>query len=1093
VSASPKFYHHFKSRQFQSVITGGFMKNSSTIFLLMALLAALPVHNQNRSDNAVPPKRVPFRNLDRKRHFDKAGMNSLAGASFKDRAYSQPWRSVIAPHHKRSERWMNSPGGLFERSRHEQITPPRATGSNEAQSFSDSVRAAWVKHYASQSLPGTDVATAITVDGAGNVYVTGFSTKLPFGTDYFTAKYSAAGAQLWAVRYGGDEQIDNAASAITVDGAGNVYVTGSSEGSGTSKDYATIKYNAAGVQQWVARYDGPGNDFDYAAALAVDGAGNVYVTGSSYDSGTSDDYTTIKYNATGVQQWVARYDGPGNDFDFDYATALAVDGAGNVYVTGSSYDSGTYYDYATIKYNAAGAQQWVVRYNGPRNDSDYATALAVDGAGNVYVTGASDGSSPPGDYATIKYNAAGVQQWLARYDSDSTRFSPDGATALAVDSAGNVYVTGISYGSGALGDYATIKYNAAGVKQWVARYNGPENSFDFANALAVDGAGNVYVTGYSYSSATSEDYATIKYNPAGVEQWVARYDGPGNSGDEANALAVDNAGNVYVTGGSEGSGTSDDYATIKYNAAGVVQWVARYNGPGNSYDEANALAVDGAGNVYVTGSSEGSGTSEDYATIKYNAAGVQQWVARYNGPGNGFDSGTALVVDGAGNVYVTGESDGSGTSSDYVTIKYNAAGVQQWVARYDGPGNSFDEATALTVDGAGNVYVTGSSEGSGTSEDYATIKYNAAGVQQWVARYNGPGNSYDEATALAVDGAGNVYVTGESDGSGTSYDYATIKYNAAGVQQWVARYNGPGNSYDYATALAIDGAGNVYVTGESDGSGTFTDYATIKYNTAGVQQWVARYDDPGNSDDRASALAIDGTGNVYVTGGTAEVESFGIFNSDYATIKYNTAGEQQWVARYNGPGNSSDYATALAVDGAGNVYVTGESYGSGTSYDYTTIKYNAAGVQQWITRNNGPGNSYDEANALAVDGAGNVYVTGTSDGGGWSIYTTIKYVQATVSVEEKKPNAPNTYWLAQNYPNPFNPSTTIRYAVAKSGHVTLKVFNLQGQEIAALVNENKPAGEYEIQWNPTDVPSGVYLYRLQAGKFVQTMKLILLR
>jgi len=1069
------------------------MKTSTTVFLLLVLLSAAPVHDQNRSDDAAPPRRTPFRHPGSKRHFDKAGMNFFAGASFQDRDYSRPWRSAMEPYHKRSERWMNSPGGLFEKSRHEQNTPLRANrapGSNETQSLSDSVQAAWVKHYASQSLPGLDEATAIAVDGAGNVYVTGYSPKSPFGTDYLTAKYNATGAQLWATRYGGNKHVDNLANAITVDGAGNVYVTGSSFGSGTSYDYATIKYNAAGEQQWVARYNGPGNTDDEANALAVDGAGNVYVTGFSDGPGTSEDYATIKYNAAGAQQWAARYNGPGNDFD--YANALAIDGAGNVYVTGYSSGSGTGYDYATIKYNVTGIQQWVVRYNGPRNANDFAYALAIDGAGNVYVTGRSAGSGTSDDYATIKYNVSGVQQWVARYDDPGN--SNDGASALAVDGAGNVYVTGYSSGSGTSDDYATIKYNPAGAQQWVARYNGPGNGFDYATALAVDGAGNVYVTGSSSGSGISSDYATIKYNAAGVQQWAARYNGPGNFYDAATALAVDGAGNVYVTGESDGSGTSYDYATIKYNAAGVQQWVARYNGPENSDDEAIALAVDGAGNVYVTGESKGSGTFEDYATIKYNAAGEQQWIARYNGPGNSYDGATALAVDGAGNVYVTGESEGSGTSSDYATIKYNTAGVQQWFARYDDPGNSNDGASALAVDGIGNVYVTGSTAEIdsliGTSNvDYATIKYNAAGEQQWVARYSSPGNSFDYATALMVDGAGNVYVTGESDGSGPLYGYVTIKYNAAGVQQWVAGYHGPGNSNDGAHALAIDGAGNVYVTGHSDGSGTSSDYATIKYNAAGVQQWVARYNGPGNSYDGATALAIDGAGNVYVTGAS---DGSGT-SYDYATVKYNAAGIQQWVARYNGPGNDFDLARALVVDGAGNVYVTGDSYGSGNIPDYATIKYSATGNQQWIARYRGPGSAFGYANALAVDGAGNVYVTGESSGDTWDIYTTIKYVQTPVAVKEKELGQPNTYRLAQNYPNPFNPSTTIRYGLAKSGHVTLKVFNLYGQEIATLVNETKSAGEYKIQWNPNNVPCGVYMYRLRAGEFVQTRKLVLLQ
>jgi len=424
--------------------------------------------------------------------------------------------------------------------------------------------------------------------------------------------------------------------------------------------------------------------------------------------------------------------------------------------------------------------------------------------------------------------------------------------------------------------------------------------------------------------------------PAGTvqEAWVARYNGPGNLDDEATAVAVDDSGNVYVTGFSYDANTDYDYATIKYNAAGQQQWIARYNGPDNYGDKAAAMAIDPAGNVYVTGWSSNAG-SLDYATIKYNSDGQQQWVARYNGPDNSSDEATAIALDGSGNVYVTGFSWGSKTASDYATVKYDSAGQEQWVLRYDGPASYTDEATALAVDGTGNVYVTGGSYGFGFNYDYATIKYNAAGQQQWVARYDGPINSDDEATGIVLDASGNVYVTGYSTGS-AGYDYATINYDAFGQQQWVSRYDGAAHSVDYASAIAIDGSGNVYVTGYSGGSSTDSDYATIRYDASGQQQWVARYDGPISSADEATAIALDASGNIYVTG-----YSYGSNGTwDYATVKYDSGGQQQWVSRYDGTGNYNDYANGIAVDGAGNVYVTGASYGSlDISWDYATTKY----------------------------------------------------------------------------------------------------------------------------------------------------------
>ncbi len=585
-----------------------------------------------------------------------------------------------------------------------------------------------------------------------------------------------------------------------------------------------------------------------------------------------------------------------------------------------------------------------------------------------------------------------------------------------------------------------------------------------------------------------------------TQEWVSRYNGPGNNEDVAFSIVLDGSGNVYVTGLSIGGGSSDDfiddYATIKYNSSGVEQWVQRYNGPDNNRDSAFSIAVDGAGNVYVTGCSRSGSTSEtrDWATIKYNSAGVEQWVQRYNGPGNGEDWANSIAVDGAGNVYVTGCSRSGSTSEtrDWATIKYNSAGVEQWVQRYNGPGNGEDWANSIAVDGSGDVYVTGWSTGSDTDYDYTSIKYDSSGYQHGVGRYNGPGNGRDQAIKIAVDGAGNSYVTGISVGSGTGADYTTIKGNSSGVEEWVQRYNGPGNLDDGAYSLAVDGSGNVYVTGYSTGSGTDRDYATIKYNSAGVEQWVQRYNGPGNSSDVGSSIAVDDLGNVYVTGKSVISET----ESGYTTIQYNSAGVQQWIQTYNGPAHTGDWGwvPSLAVDTSGNVYVTAYSWGSATDKDYATIKYNSSGVQQWVQTYNGPGNSIDAINSIAVDGSGNVYVTGTSVGDGTDAdYATIKYSQAATGVYQTSFDMPENYFLSQNYPNPFNPTTVIKYSIKDAGMVSLKVYNILGQEVATLVNKVQIQGLYEVEFNAQHLTSGIYFYRLTVGSFSEAKKLLLLK
>ena len=103
-----------------------------------------------------------------------------------------------------------------------------------------------------------------------------------------------------------------------------------------------------------------------------------------------------------------------------------------------------------------------------------------------------------------------------------------------------------------------------------------------------------------------------------IEQWSQIYNGSGNYNDAATSVAIDDAKNVYVTGYSYGLGTLNDFATVKYNTNGILQWVSRYNGPGNDNDIVNAISVNN-NEIYVTGQSTGSGSAYDYATIKYNS------------------------------------------------------------------------------------------------------------------------------------------------------------------------------------------------------------------------------------------------------------------------------------------------------------------------------------------------------------------------------------------------------------------------------------------------------------------------------------------
>lgn len=522
------------------------------------------------------------------------------------------------------------------------------------------------------------------------------------------------------------------------------------------------------------------------------------------------------------------------------------------------------------------------------------------------------------------------------------------------------------------------------------------------------------------------------------------------------------------------------------------EWAVFYDGS-ESFDEPSGMAIDASGNIYVTGSSNGI-NYQDYLTIKYNNSGATQWIQRYNGPGNNEDIPEAIALDGSGNVYVTGGSTQSNARMEFNTIKYSTSGVQLWLNTFGGTDISLgDYATAISVYGSGVVYITGTTYNTNTSFDITTIKYNSLGTQQWVQNKNGTDNIDDMPSALVTDNAGNVYVTGYIyNGFNNFYDYSTTKYSSNGDELWSQYYNGTFDGWDQGAAIAVDNIGNSYVTGASRGVGSDYDIVTIKYSPAGAPLWIKRYDayygwEAGNS------ILVDDSLNVYVSGGSAGVST----GNDFVIIKYNSVGGRLWVRRYNGPANGNDITNSMTKDSLNNIYVTGSSEGEGTMKDIVTIKYSSAGDELWNVRFNGSSNRDDEPVAVRLDQNKNVIVSGKSYSDSTeNDYVTIKYSQ-TVGITSISNQIPVSSDLAQNYPNPFNPTTNLEFGISDWGFVSLKVYDMLGNEIAVLVNENKPAGRYSVVWNAENYPSGVYFYKLSAtgrsDNFSEVKKMTLLK
>ena len=373
------------------------------------------------------------------------------------------------------------------------------------------------------------------------------------------------------------------------------------------------------------------------------------------------------------------------------------------------------------------------------------------------------------------------------------------------------------------------------------------------------------------------------------------------------------------------------------------------------------------------------------------ASGDGLWERRYDGGQN--DDAYALALDGKGNVVVVGSSEKSWVEG-FMVVKYSPSGAKLWSRRYS-VGGGGDIATHVAIDKQNAIYVTGTSwQYNKWKDDYLTVKYSAAGKKLWTRRYNGTASGNDVPAGIAIDPVGNIVVTGSSAGVRPGAldwdaDFTTIKYSPAGAVKWTKRLKGFTGGNEGAKGLAIDKSGNVFVTGFSDSARGDSDYLTAKYSSAGALKWAKRYNGAADGYDVPAAIGVDTLGNSYVTGKVPE-NTNAYPPTDIVTIKYSPAGKAIPVMTAGLP-DKSDEPTDLTVDRFNNIFVCGSS-SPGASTDFYLVKYNAAGTEAWnLWFDSDSNRAYaDIAMAVACDSAGNAYVTGHTELNDINDYLTIR-------------------------------------------------------------------------------------------------------
>jgi hypothetical protein len=532
--------------------------------------------------------------------------------------------------------------------------------------------------------------------------------------------------------------------------------------------------------------------------------------------------------------------------------------------------------------------------------------------------------------------------------------------------------------------------------------------------------------------------------------------------------------------------------------------------------------------------------------------------------GSGNERGQFITLDATGNVYTTGSFQGtidfdpnagvvnltSNGGDDIFISKMDASGNLLWAKSMGDTLNEYGYSVA--VDASGNVYTTGHysgtvdfNAGAGTTtlssngnEDIFVTKYDASGNFIWAKNMGGA--TSDFGRAMAVDAAGNVYITGFFDGTsdfdpnaGTAnltstglYDIFISKLDATGNFVWAKNIGS--TTFDVGNSIVLDASGNVYTTGYFGGTADFDPGAgTANLTSTGANDiFISKLDASGNfvwaknmggtSNDIGFSIAVDPTGDIYSTGtfgGSADLDpgaaSFSLTSNgsnDIYISKLSAAGNFIWAKGFGG--STADYVYGITTDPSGNVYTTGYFQGTvdfdpgvGTNSITTTGNYDIfisklTGSGNYIWAINLGGTQRDYAYSLAVDPSGNVYTTGWFEGtadfdpgsatvnltsaGAFDIFI-LKIFQSPIGLKEN--SFENKISV---YPNPTSEMLNVGLEMLNGSKIKVEIVTVLGQ---VLISQS--ADIYHLSFNIQHLQNGLYFVNLISdGQIIATQKIV---
>jgi uncharacterized delta-60 repeat protein len=521
------------------------------------------------------------------------------------------------------------------------------------------------------------------------------------------------------------------------------------------------------------------------------------------------------------------------------------------------------------------------------------------------------------------------------------------------------------------------------------------------------------------------------------------------------------------------------------------RWVYRYTGPYGGFDRANAVVYGDDGNIYAAGESDSTNSLGDFMVISLSSGGTERWRYRFNGSMDRADEATSIVYGANGHIYAGGFMDNTLMQGKFFFIaSFTPAGTYEW--SYWGILDEESQANSIAYGQDGNIYGAGFGNFQLQPPDWMVLSVNDSGDENWVNVYDGSANSSDIAHSIVCGADSNLYIAGSLRDTTSSNDFIVLSLAPDSAFRWLYSYNGPANSYDCGMAVTYGADDNIYAAGYSNNSDGNEDIAVVSVTSGGTERWVYCYD--GGAGEEARSIVYGDDGNIYVAGYSEDSLTLCY---DFVVISLTSGGAENWVHRYDGPGNDYDEAYSLVFGADGNIYAAGYSSDSLTYEDFTVICLTPAGTEAWVYRYDGPGNTSDCALSIDYGADGNLYAAGRSGNSLSSgAFTVISIAPPTgVAGENARVSASAAMMIA---PNPFSYRTTVSFELTGETDLSVRVLDATGAAVRSLAAGRRSPGYYSIDWDGRNnagelLPSGVYFVRCEACGHTFSRQLILVR